>query len=36
MKAYGHLCEVSSKDTRNIVGRKDFLFPIEIFTILSF
>ena len=36
MATYGHLCEVSSKDTRDIVGGEDFVFPIEIFAILSF
>ena len=33
---YGHLCEVSSKDTRDIVGSENFVFPVEIFAILSF
>jgi len=32
---YGHLCEVSSKDTRDIVGSENFIFPVEIFAILS-
>lgn len=36
IEAYGHLCEVSSKDTCNIVGGEGFIFPIEIFAILSF
>ena len=36
MKAYGHLREVSSKDTRNIMGGERFIFPIEIFAVLSF
>ena len=36
MVAYGHLREVSSKDARNIMGSEDFVFPIEIFAILSF
>ena len=34
--AYGHLCEISSKDTRDIVGCEALLFPIEIFAVLSF
>ena len=34
MVAYRHLCEVSSKDTRDIVGSEGFVFPIEIFAIL--
>ena len=33
---YGHLCEVSSKDTRDVVGSENFVFPVEIFAILSF
>lgn len=36
MIAYGHLCEVSSKNTRDIVGSECFVFPIEIFAILPF
>ena len=36
MKAYGHLCEISSEDTGNIMGGEAFIFPIEIFAILSF
>jgi len=34
--AYGHLREVSSKDTRDIMGGENFVFPIEIFAVLSF
>lgn len=36
MRAYGHLREVSSKDTRDIVRSEGFVLPIEIFAILSF
>ena len=36
MAAYGHLCEVSSKDTCNVVGSEDFVFPIKVFAILWF
>lgn len=36
MGAYGHLCEISSKDTCDIVGCESFLFPIEIFAVLPF
>lgn len=35
MEAYRHLREVSSKYTRNIMGSESFVFPIEIFAILS-
>jgi len=34
--AYRHLSEVSSKDTRDIMGGESLVFPIEIFAILSF
>ena len=34
--AYGHLCEVSSKDTCNIVRSEDLVFPVKVFAVLSF
>ena len=36
MVAYGHLREVSSKDTCDVVGSEGFVFPVEIFAVLSF
>ena len=34
--AYGHLREVSSKDTRDIVRSENFVFPVKILAVLSF
>ena len=36
MVAHGHLGEVSSKDTRDVVGGENFVFPIEVFAVLEF
>ena len=33
--AYGHLREVSSKDTCDVMRSEDFFLPVEVFTILS-
>ena len=33
---YGHLREVSSEDTCDIVGSENFVFPVEVFAILRF
>jgi hypothetical protein len=36
MVTYGHLRKVSSKNACNIVGSEDFVFPVEVFSVLSF
>jgi hypothetical protein len=36
MVTYGHLHKVSPKNTCNIVGSEDFVFPVEVFAVLIF